>query len=261
MYHSVTFGDKNTWDDWCLIPETEPIIVPPTQKTNFIDVPGADGALDMSEVLTGYPVYNNREGELTFLAMNRNAVSQPECNPYKYRDLVSIIMDHLQGKRMQMTLEDDPAYYYEGRFSLENVEASNDFNRITIKYKLDPYKWSKFSVIDSWIWDTFNFETDMITKGVLQNLTVDTTLRVVHLGKALLGTAPVCPTLKVSTSLRYGVYVRLVNPTLNINREIFFPDGTTQNSDCFFYGDNIDLYYRVLSGTGILTVDYRQGRL
>ena len=28
MYHSITIGDKNTWDDWHLIPATRPLFHP-----------------------------------------------------------------------------------------------------------------------------------------------------------------------------------------------------------------------------------------
>ena len=160
MYHSVNFGDKNTWDDWCIIPTSDPIIVPPSPKTNYVDVPGGDGSLDMSEILTGYPVFSNREGSLSFVAMNRNASSQPECNPLKFRDLVAEIMDHLHGHKMRMILEDDPDYFYTGRFALESTNANINFNEIVIKYTLDPYKWSvRSSINDDWLWDTFNFNT------------------------------------------------------------------------------------------------------
>ena len=32
MYHSITIGDKNTWDDWHMIPVTPPVIAPPVEK-------------------------------------------------------------------------------------------------------------------------------------------------------------------------------------------------------------------------------------
>ena len=29
FYHSVVFGEKNTWDDWHLVPSSRPVINPP----------------------------------------------------------------------------------------------------------------------------------------------------------------------------------------------------------------------------------------
>ncbi len=43
MYHSITIGNKNTWDDWHLIPATRPLFNPPTVKTNMVNIPGGDG--------------------------------------------------------------------------------------------------------------------------------------------------------------------------------------------------------------------------
>ena len=70
MYHSITFGDKNTWDDWQIVPSSRPVFNPPSLKRKLLDIPGADGSIDLSESLTGSPVYTNREGSLEFIVMN-----------------------------------------------------------------------------------------------------------------------------------------------------------------------------------------------
>ena len=70
MYHSITFGEKNTWDDWRLVSPVLPSFAPPTQKTTYLDIPGASGVIDLSEMLTGYPIFNNREGSFEFLRLN-----------------------------------------------------------------------------------------------------------------------------------------------------------------------------------------------
>ena len=87
MYHSITIGDsissfteqgashsritgKNTWDDWHLIPSTRPLVNPPKPNTKGIQVPGRNGTLDMSRVLTGYMTYQNRTGSWEFIVDN-----------------------------------------------------------------------------------------------------------------------------------------------------------------------------------------------
>ena len=70
MYHSITYGEKNTWDDWHLLPSTRPLFNPPPTKTKQVDIPGANGAIDLSESLTGYPVYENRTGSTEFYVAN-----------------------------------------------------------------------------------------------------------------------------------------------------------------------------------------------
>jgi hypothetical protein len=70
LYHSVTFGDKNTWDDWRLVPASRPVFNPPAQKVKTLEIPGGDGVIDLSQSLTGYPVYQNRTGSIEFIVMN-----------------------------------------------------------------------------------------------------------------------------------------------------------------------------------------------
>ena len=57
MYHSVTFGDKNTWDDWHLVSPTRPCFVPPEQKTTYLDIPGACGSMIMVHGLRSIPKF------------------------------------------------------------------------------------------------------------------------------------------------------------------------------------------------------------
>ena len=70
MYHSITIGEKNTWDDWHLIPTSRPLFSAPKVKENIIDIPGADGSLDLTIALTGRPTYENRIGSWTFAVQN-----------------------------------------------------------------------------------------------------------------------------------------------------------------------------------------------
>lgn len=260
MYHSVTFGNKNSWEDWCLIPETEPIIVPPTQKTNYLDIPGASGSLDMSEALTGYPIYNNREGSLNFILMNDKGVLVPECNPLKLRQLASNIMNYLHGREMKMILEDDRAYYYEGRFAVESIDPDQNFSKITIKYNVKPYKMTVFGSIDNWVWDTFNFQTGVITSE-FSNIPVTTEWKQLMIQDTTIGSAPIVPELTVSSLNGQGVYIRFINNTLGIDETKLFQNGTTTDDDFVMYGNEVTFYYRVSSNTGTLTINYRQGRL
>ena len=139
MYHSITFGDKNTWDDWHLVPESRPLFVPPEPKIHEIDIPGMDGVLDMSESLTGYPVYNNRKGEFEFYVMN---------GYQEWHELYSEISNYLRNKKMRAYLEDDPDWYYEGRFRVNEWRSEKDYSKIVISYDVWPYKWNKLTSLD-----------------------------------------------------------------------------------------------------------------
>lgn len=146
MYHSVTFVTRgqwhptrpyptelsvNTWDNWHLIPTSRPVIAPPEVETNYAEIPIADGAVDLSDVLTGSPKYHYREGSIEFMAENG------------FRDWVELyseIMDVLHGQYVRVILEDDPHYYYEGRVFIDSWRSDVHWSYVTIDYKLKPAK-------------------------------------------------------------------------------------------------------------------------
>jgi hypothetical protein len=66
-----SYKEYNSYGDFHLIPETMPFIVPPPLKLLTVDVPGSTtGEVDMSESLTGAPLYGVREGTLEFMYEN-----------------------------------------------------------------------------------------------------------------------------------------------------------------------------------------------
>lgn len=157
--HSITFGDgtvvngrfvgTNTWKDWHLIPSSRPDVTAPSVETNMIHIPGRHGSIDMSEYLTGGPVYGDSSGTWNFLVDNDHE---------RWEAIRTKIMNFLHGKRMKCVLEDDPAWYYEGRFQVKPASGERN-STISIDYVLYPYK--KYILDDGrWLWDPFNFTTD-----------------------------------------------------------------------------------------------------
>jgi len=141
--HSITFGDgtldtqgrfagKNTWRDWHLIPTTRPVVAQAGISTSFVDIPGRrNGSIDMTDSLTGHVIYGARSGSFQFIV----------DNDHEYWETIrSKIVSYLHGKRMKMCLEDEPYYYYEGRFSLSEMRSEASYSTITIGYALEPYK-------------------------------------------------------------------------------------------------------------------------
>ena len=164
--HSITFGDgtliqqqfvgKNTWTDWHLIPATRPTPAMPGFNTKYVEIPGRDGTIDLSECLVKRPVYGDRSGSFQFY------VDHEHYNPIEtwvsvYHDIAAF----LHGKHMKMCLSDDPLWYYEGRFSLNEFSPDAAFSSITINYQVQPFKYKIYTSGDTDIlWDPFNFETD-----------------------------------------------------------------------------------------------------
>lgn len=162
MYHSITFGNKNTWDDWHLVPASRPTFSMPPLQERYVDIPGLNGPVDLTEAITGYPVYGNRTGSFEFIVMNDwyEADGRLVRGNWQYR--YSEIANYLHGQHMQAQLEDDPEYYYEGRFKLAEWRSEKDYSRISIEYNVGPYKTAVETTTEPWRWDPFNFETGVI---------------------------------------------------------------------------------------------------
>ena len=183
MYHSITFGDgslypsghekegqfmgTNTWDDWHLIPAERPSIASPGVSTSFVEIPGRDGAIDMSTFLVNKPVYGSRQGSWDFYV----------DNDHEYWETIRMkMMEFLHGKRYRIVLEDDPNWYWEGRFAVDSWRSDPSNSRIQINYQIDPYKKKIRSDGDNdIIWDTFNFETDYDYYASLGNIVLNDT--------------------------------------------------------------------------------------
>ena len=153
MYHSITIGNKNTWNDWHLIPSSRPLVNPPNVRASMVDIPGSDGSLDLSEVLIGRPTYADRTGTWDFYVDNGYG---------KWADRYSEIMGYLHGQKMTAVLEDDPLFFYDGRFTVNQWRSDPYYSRISINYEVGPYKLYSATEGDMWLWDPFNFETDVI---------------------------------------------------------------------------------------------------
>lgn len=245
MYHSVNFilGENSTFNSYTsfhMVPDGRPVIATPTPVTNFIDVPGAIGQLDMSEALTGYPLYGSREGNLSFIVLNDYEENQTWADRY------ANLCWHIHGKRLKMILEDDPNYFYEGRFTVDSWDTpnSNDFSKVTIGYTLDPYKYN-------------------VNKYVFP-FTISNDTRVLNYARGhTLGTMPTVPIIKVS-NVSNKVSVRCINDELNldvshnltINATYRFPDMIL--SDLHHSNTNCILQF---SGTGNVEVTIQNGDL
>lgn len=198
MYHSVTFSlpdpinpsqnrwVKNSYSDFHLVSDGRPVISMPNPVTNYIEVPGASGRLDMSEALTNYPVYSDREGSLEFIVLTDYGPNETWADRYQK------IARYIHGRRLELTLEDDPDYFYEGRFSISSWESPSDGGNstISIDYTLDSYKyWQElveYSVSVSGSQRTLSFSHNSGNLGtmptvptfVVRNVTSDITITV-----------------------------------------------------------------------------------
>ena len=150
-FDGMTIGagkTRHTSLDWFMVPTERPSIEKAEVKEQYVDIPGTNGGLDLTESLTGFPLYNLIEGSFEFNILNDrklaklddygNLISEKEIS---WEILNRDIRSFLNGQKGFMMLEDDPAWFYEGRFTVEKYDSSNDSNsKIKINYKVYPFK-------------------------------------------------------------------------------------------------------------------------
>ena len=238
MYHSITFGDKNTWNDWHLIPSKRPSFNPPTVKSQYVDIPGGNGVLDLTESLTGYPLYNTRTGSWEFYVENG-------FKPWD--ELYSEISNYLHGQKLRAILEDDLGFYYEGRFTVDEWNSDSWWSTITISYDVYPYKKESTSSLEDWLWDPFDFETGIVREyGELEvndTLTLEIPSRKEY----------ICPKIIVTSSDGTGMNLQYNSKTYHLNDgENLLPEVT--------FGGGVVVTLK-FTGNGTVSVDYQGGSL
>ena len=91
-FRSTAFGEeRNTWDDWHLVPVSRPVINPPAVHTHYIDIPGANGSIDLTDTLTGGPTFGDREGSIEFMVLHDYDLPSVGAStgilPYSWKEL------------------------------------------------------------------------------------------------------------------------------------------------------------------------------
>lgn len=159
---------KHSYDDFGLRIRSVHIGTPQV-KENLIEIPGADGYLDMTDYFGTR--YENRE--LTI------ECDMEDRGYYNWAGAVSQISNYLHGKKRKLILDWDNGYYYMGRGSCEFTKENRPYSRITLTFECEPYKYELTASDEDWLWDPFDFEEgvirdykDLQVKGRLEQLVV-----------------------------------------------------------------------------------------
>lgn len=140
--HAITFKDestdpvttKNTWTDWYLIPSTRPVVSQPTASYKYVDIPGRDSSWDLTNYLIGRPTYSDRTGSFSFIVENDHG---------NWATRKKNLATFFNGRKIyKMILDDDPNYYYEGRFFFKEWQNGDNWSTVVIEYRVKPYKYN-----------------------------------------------------------------------------------------------------------------------
>lgn len=123
----------NTWYDWRLI-LTAKDVTPPVPKTNYVEIDGMSGSLDLSESLTGEITYKDRTVTASFWTSEGSRKEREK----QLRDIISA----LHGKKIKIIEPDDPEHYFLGRVTVKSVKNILPYAEFTIECTCDPWRYA-----------------------------------------------------------------------------------------------------------------------
>lgn len=150
--NGVMFGNKHSYNDFGLI-MTDKKISSPVPQTKLVSIPGRNGSVDMSTVVSDTVKYEDRTITMTFYS------------PEKVDDwpqFTSSLRNNLAGNQMKLIFDDDIAFYWLGRITDVSLSVSGPNATISVTAAVAPYKYTIQSSAEDWLWDPFDFEQSVI---------------------------------------------------------------------------------------------------
>lgn len=267
------YGGYHSWYSLRLVPASRPFVNPPQQKTSTLEIPGANGIIDLSNVPLGFATFQNRTGSWEFhISHDVNNMTWEEA----YQDLLF----KLHGKQMAVILTDDPSYFYTGRIYINAYKSDKMNSTITINYDLYPYKRMIWTTLGDWLWDPFDFYhgTIPITQGIFKDIVV--TSQVDASGNWIwndpehnfqhnyipeeIGSEPVTPTIIVEPYDGITKEFQIVTHNIPKAQERYFTlqHGSNTNPQMMFATpDTFDKTAIQIVGQGTVSIRLRPGRL
>lgn len=229
--NGVTFGTKHSYNDFGLVLSSKEISLP-AAKLKTVEVPGADGVIDLTDVLVDDVKYENRTLSFTFTVIDPLA---------SWAAVLSEVTNYLHGRKFQIVMDWDRNYYYEGRCTVNQFKTNKRTATIVIDCDCEPYKVERYSSSEPWIWDTFSFVDGII---YINKVTIEGSLSVTLINRRKV----VSPTFTCSAPM-----------TVTFNGVRYnLPVGTTTVLDIRLQeGENTVSF----TGNGTVTIDYKGGSL
>ena len=130
----LNFGSYNTVEQLWTLTGWE--FSAPEYQENFLDVPGRDGALDLSAALAnGAPTYHSRTLTVKLECSEGTRLSREVA--------LNTMVNWMDGWRQDIILPDDPDHYITGRVSVAKEYNDNAHAAVTVTAVCDPWRYAK----------------------------------------------------------------------------------------------------------------------
>lgn len=133
MRRFIIFDTFNTWYDWRCTLESK-AVSEPAPKTNYVDIGGTHGTLDLTEALTGEVSYGDRTISATLLCSEGTRQDRER--------LLRQITQALHGKKVKIIEPDDPDHYFLGRVAISEVVKHAAYMQIVLEAVCEPWRYA-----------------------------------------------------------------------------------------------------------------------
>ena len=239
IYVEDTGKTYHTLDNWEMALGNNNYIGDPEMETTYIQVPGRNGLIDATEVISGRRIYKKRALEFELGGIRERL---------NWDSIISGLRNNVDGRVCRLTLDNDKSHYWRGRVYIKGFDRFRELGTFTLAVPTaDPYKYSRTSSAEPWLWNPFNFETDMVTYIGAVTVVGSKTITIPH------GHMATSPELVVSDLISdsFKVTVDAVDYPLTV--------GTNRIPSIIVGGDSdVDLDF---TGSAKIQIVYRSGSL
>lgn len=238
---------KSAYDDFNLIIKHK-VIHSPNPQLHKQTIIGMDGAIDLTEYITGNVKFDERQIDLNFRFLGREN---------ERTAMVSKMLEFVHGQDIKYIFNDDLDFFYEGRMTENTPEVNGKTYDLSTTITCKPFKRDLTSSAEEWLWDTFDFELGVINELSSLELPVNE-----YVGYILIGTAedyPIITAHDANVEVWYDV-----NPTIaqQVSPMWTIPANFTKKLyDCKILKGEHWFTFRARGNNGSVTVDYRGGML
>ena len=162
-------------------------------------------------------------------------------------------------EELKVVKEDDPLWYYIGRFWFSEPTQDNTNMKVTLNYKVKPYKYKNYDSLTDIPWDDLTLD-DVVQHYVFKDISVSGE-RTCEFKANAIGRAAVVPTFIAETDGE-GLSIKLVNPELSISTERSLGNGKTTDPNFILSGINEEnVCGLTVSGNGKLSIQFVSGEI
>lgn len=234
----ATGKQYHTLNDWGFAIGNNNYIGTPEIIQNYIEVPGMNGMLDMTEAISGHNIYKKRVININFGGIKKRQ---------DWDSVISDIRNKVHGQKIKITFDNDPDYYWTGRAEIIDFDRTRELGTFTLSIpNADPYKYDINSSAEEWEWDSFNFETGVIR--YIGTIEVNGSIAI-NIPAGNMHTVPVFNVTKMTTQLTVMLDGKIYNLYKGRNRFPSLQVCGDEDKDLIF------------SGVGEVLIDYRGGSL